>query len=90
MTDVYQNLARHLDNLPAGFPSTETGVELRILKRLFTPLEAEIAAGLVMMPEPVSAIAGRLKMDEAELAPILYDMSHKGLIYRSGKHGKIY
>ncbi len=90
MTDVYQNLARHLDNLPAGFPATETGVEIRILKRLFTPREAEIAAGLVMMPELVSAIAGRLKMDEAELAPILYDMSRKGLIYRSGKQGQTF
>lgn len=90
MIDVYQNLARHLDGLPAGFPATETGVEIRILKRLFSPREAEIAAGLVMMPEPVSAIAGRLKMDEAELSPILYDMSRKGLIYRSGKNGKLY
>ncbi len=90
MTDVYQNLARHLDNLPAGFPATETGVEIRILKRLFTPREAEIAAGLVMMPETVSAIAGRLKMVDAELAPVLYDMSRKGLIYRSGKNGKVY
>jgi formate hydrogenlyase subunit 6/NADH:ubiquinone oxidoreductase subunit I len=90
MNDVYQNLARHLDNLPAGFPSTETGVEIRILKRLFTPQEAEIAVGLVMMPEPVSAIAARLKMAEAELAPILDDMSRKGLIYRSGKGGKIF
>jgi len=90
MTDVYQNLARHLDNLPAGFPETETGVEIRILKRLFTPREAGIAAGLVMMPETVSAIAGRLKMDEAELAPVLYDMSRKGLIFRSSRHGQMY
>ncbi|MCK7512536.1 MAG: hypothetical protein MZV70_56540 [Desulfobacterales bacterium] len=29
--------------LPAGFPATETGVELRILKRLFTPEEAGLA-----------------------------------------------
>jgi Na+-translocating ferredoxin:NAD+ oxidoreductase subunit B len=89
-TDFYQNLARHLDNLPAGFPSTETGVEIRILKRLFSPKEAEIAAGLIMMPEPASAIAGRLKMDEAALALVLYDMSRKGLIYRSGKNGQVY
>ena len=88
MADVYQQLAMHLDNLPAGFPSTETGVEIRILKRLFTPREAEIAMGLVMMPEPVSAIADRLKTDEAALAPVLEDMSRKGLIYRSGKQGQ--
>ena len=40
MTDVYEKLAKHLDNLPAGYPSTESGVEMRILKRLFSPEEA--------------------------------------------------
>jgi Na+-translocating ferredoxin:NAD+ oxidoreductase subunit B len=34
---VYEQLARHLDDLPAGYPATESGVELRILRRLFTP-----------------------------------------------------
>ena len=35
--EIYKKLAKHLDNLPGGFPPTESGVELRILKRLFTP-----------------------------------------------------
>jgi hypothetical protein len=35
--DVYEKLAMHLDDLPAGFPRTESGVEIRILRRLFTP-----------------------------------------------------
>jgi hypothetical protein len=59
MKDVYQQLANHLDNLPAGFPSTDTGVELRILKRLFSQQEAEIAPGLTMIPETVDVIAER-------------------------------
>ena len=37
MTDVYKKLAKHLDNLPAGYPSTESGVELRILKAPVLP-----------------------------------------------------
>jgi len=41
MIDVYARLREHLDELPAGFPATETGVELRILHRLFTPEEAD-------------------------------------------------
>lgn len=90
MTDVYQKLAAHLDNLPAGFPSTETGVEIRILKRLFSPQEAEIATGLVMMPEAASEIAKRLNMDEKTLAPVLEDMSRKGLIYRASKGGQFF
>lgn len=87
MTDVYQRLAAHLDNLPAGYPATETGVELRILKRLFTPEEAAIATGLGMMPEPAEAIAARLDRDPAELAPALKDMSRKGLIFRRSRNG---
>lgn len=85
--DVYHQLARHLDSLPAGFPPTESGVEIRILKKLFSPQEAQIASRLMMIPEPVPAIAERFGMKEEELAPILYDMSRKGLIYRSGKDG---
>ena len=88
MTDVYQRLANHLDNLPGGFPPTETGVELRILKRLFSKEEAEIVPGLTMMLEPVSAIAARMERDSAELAKMLEDMSKKGLIFRSSKGGE--
>jgi len=85
MTDVYQRLANYLNDLPAGFPPTENGVELRILKRLFSRQEAQIAPGLTMMPEPVAAIAQRLGRDKAELAPILEEMSKKGLIFRLTK-----
>ncbi len=85
MSDVYEKLARHLDQLPSGFPATESGVELRILKRLFTPEEAEIASGLVMMPEPVEAIAARMGRDPETLGPVLEAMSKKGLIFRASK-----
>ncbi len=86
--DIYQNLAKHLDNLPTGFPSTETGVEIRLLKRLFSPEEAKIAVGLKMKQEPVSSIAERLGMDEEKIAPVLEDMSQKGLIFRKRKEDK--
>ncbi len=88
MKDVYQRLADHLDNLPAGFPATETGVELRILKRLFTAEEAEIALGLGMLPEPAAAIAARLGRKPDILAPVLEDMSRKGLIFRMSRNGE--
>ena len=40
--EIYQQLARHLDDLPGGFPPTKSGVELRILRRLFTPEQASL------------------------------------------------
>jgi Pyruvate/2-oxoacid:ferredoxin oxidoreductase delta subunit len=88
MSDVYENLAKHLDNLPAGFPATDSGVELRILKRLFTTREAEVAVGLSMMPEPASAIAERLGMEESDLTQMLESMSKKGLIFSLHKGGR--
>ena len=85
MDDVYRNLARHLDNLPAGFPATDSGIELRILKRLFTPEEARLATALTMMPEPLEAIAARAGADPSDLAGRLDAMSRSGLILRTRK-----
>jgi hypothetical protein len=40
----YQQLAQRLNALPEGFPATESGVELRLLAKLFSPEEAALAA----------------------------------------------
>ena len=66
MTDIYQKLAHHLDDLPGGFPSTESGVELRILRRLFTPDQAELALHLTLLPEQARVIAYRAKIPHQE------------------------
>ena len=83
--DVYSRLALHLDDLPAGFPATESGVELRILKKLFSKEEATLALGLRMKPEPAAKIAKRLQIEAATLEPVLDKMSRKGLIFRARK-----
>ena len=41
MGDVYERLRKRLDDLAIGYPTTNTGVENRILKRLLTEEEAE-------------------------------------------------
>jgi len=42
--DVYRRLQKHFDEFPyQRFPATESGVEISLLKRLFTSEEAEIA-----------------------------------------------
>jgi hypothetical protein len=77
MSDVYQRLAMHLDNLPASFPATDSGVELRILRRMFTPEEAEAALALRLVPESAADIANRLGRDEADVEAMYYRMSKK-------------
>jgi NAD-dependent dihydropyrimidine dehydrogenase PreA subunit len=79
---VYIKLAKYLDDLPAGFPSTDNGVELRILKRFFTPEEAEIALHVTLIPEEARVIARRAKISREEADLRLEEMSVKGLIYR--------
>ncbi len=87
-TDVYTKLARHLDDLPAGFPATTTGVELRILRRLFTPEEAELALKLSLLEEEPRVIARRAGLPVEECARRLEEMAGKGLIYRTQAEGK--
>ena len=88
MSDLYGKLANHLDDLPGGYPKTESGVEMRILKRLFAPEEAELAVCLTMIPEEASAIAERTGREKTFLALVLAEMARKGLIFHSAKGGK--
>ena len=80
--DLYEKLARHLDELPGGFPPTESGVELRILRRLFNEDEAELALHLTLIPEEPRVIARRAKIKHLEAARRLEDMALKGLLLR--------
>jgi len=57
--DVYRKLQEHIDRMPVGFPATESGVEIRFLKRLFTEEEAEAALLLSALPEPLEKIFAR-------------------------------
>src|SRR5512136_2926011 len=82
--DVYQRLARHLDNLPGGYPATESGVELRILRRLFSPEEAELALYLTLLAEEPRVIARRAGIPAEDAASRLEGMAQKGLIYSIG------
>ncbi len=78
--DIYRKLARHLDDLPAGFPATESGVEIRILKRLFTPEEAELALHTTLIPEEARVIARRAGISKEEAEERLHEMAQKGLL----------
>lgn len=79
--DVYVRLQRHLDQQPVGFPATSSGAEIRILKHIFTPEEAAIAACLSWRPEPLEVIWPRargLAASPAALAAVLARIREKG------------
>ncbi len=80
MHEIYRSLQQKLDSLPNGFPETPSGVELRILEKIFTPEEAEMALQLRPIPEPVASIAERLGKPEEEMTTMLKAMVEKGQI----------
>ncbi len=82
--DLYRKLQKHLDRMPVGFPATESGVEIRILKHLFTPVQAVVALQLSVIPEPAKVIHRRLKpaMSLDECTDALNSMSEQGLLHR--------
>lgn len=84
-TSVYKRLARHLDRLPGGFPATAEGVELRILERLFTPDQAELARHLTLLHETPAVIALRVGWPETRVAPLLAEMTARGLVFSKGE-----
>ncbi|MBN1260823.1 MAG: 4Fe-4S binding protein [Anaerolineae bacterium] len=77
---VYKHLACQLDTLPEGFPATESGVELRLLAKLFTPEEAALAAHLSLTLESAPQVAGRAGVEARAARQLLKDMVRRGLI----------
>ena len=86
--EVYSRLREFLDQLPGGYPETPTGVEIRILKKLFSPEDAELTMKLKPEPEGISSIANRLGVDESEAAEKLEDLAKRGLIFRTRENGE--
>lgn len=82
---VYRRLQQHLDQMPIGYPSTESGVELRLLKHLFSLREAQAAICLSALPETLERIHRRSKREGIgleELEQILDRLVEKGVIER--------
>ncbi len=88
MEDVYKRLAGKLHELPNGFPPTESGVELRILRKIFSPEEAEMALNIRPLPETAEAIAARLGKPLDEMQAILDNMVIKGQIGSAKMNGE--
>jgi len=56
---IYQKLAKVLDTLPNGFPATESGTEIKLLKKIFRPQDAELFCDLRLSWETAQQIAER-------------------------------
>jgi H+/Na+-translocating ferredoxin:NAD+ oxidoreductase subunit B len=88
MTEAYQLLAEQLDKIPNGYPKTKSGVELKLLAKLFTAEEAGLAASLSLVAESIKEIAERMQIPEKNAKILLVGMVKKGLIDLKRIEGK--
>ena len=82
--DIYRELQKHLDTMPVGYPATATGVEVRLLKSLFTPEQARIALGLDYTFRNVAQIRQYLQESELSVEDLesrLEEMANKGITF---------
>lgn len=89
--DAYRRLQEHLDKMPMGYPATESGVEINLLKTIFTRREASIATHLDYKHRAVDQIFETAKSEvgsKEELTRILDEIVAKGGIARVERDGE--
>lgn len=88
--EIYKKLHKEIDErMPISFPAHESGLEIEILKLLFTPEEAAIAIHLSALPEPLDKIHKRvtksgISISKERLEELLNNLNEKGAIQGGG------
>jgi len=85
--NVFSKLAKVLDTLPNGFPATPTGIEIKILKKIFLPEEAELFCDLRLNPETAEEVAKRTGRPTEGLEDSLTRMYKRGEITVENRRG---
>ncbi len=79
--DTYKQLRERLDQYAVGFGETESGVEMKILKKLFTEEEVGMYLDLTLDLESAREVAERTNRDPEEVEQVLQGMMKKGLVF---------
>ncbi len=86
--DLYSRLQKRLDKYSIGFPATESGIEITILRRLFDERDGELFLGMSPKLETPAEAAARLGRPVEELAAQMDSMAERGLLFRRRKGGE--
>lgn len=89
MSTIYDKLRERLDTYSFGFPATKSGVEITLLKKLFSESDAEFFLNLSQKLETSADIAARINLPADEAGRRLEDLAARGLIFRQGAEGKV-
>ena len=87
--DIYRRLREQLDQYSLGFPATDSGVEISLLKAIFSQTDAEMFLALTPLLETHETVAGRVNRPVEEVGKILEDMAGRGLLFRLEKGGVV-
>jgi Na+-translocating ferredoxin:NAD+ oxidoreductase RNF subunit RnfB len=88
--EIYKKLHKEIDKrMPISFPAHDSGLEIEILKFLFTPEEAAVAIHLSALPEPLDKIHKRvtksgISISKEKLKELLNNLNEKGAIQGGG------
>ena len=89
MIDAYEGVAQALARLPDGFHRTASGVELELLKMMFTPEEAKIACVMSDEWEPAGVIAARAGTEAGTTKALLKSMARKQTVLAKAGDGEL-
>jgi len=87
---LYRDLQLHLDKETIGFPATESGSDIRLLRQLFPPDQAEAATLLTYRYESLDQIRARAKgagKSTEQLEAVLDATARRGVIGHREKDG---
>jgi len=80
--DIYRLLQQKLDQYSIGFPATESGIEIKILKRLFDERDAKMFLAMSPQLKTPKEIAEKVEQPVKEVSLQLNQMTEKGLLFR--------
>ncbi len=86
---IYHKLRERLDHFSVGFPISESGIELKILKKLYSEEDAGLFLDLTLLLEKPESLAARTGRDPTETEDQLEKMAKKGLIFRYRRGKKV-
>jgi electron transport complex protein RnfB len=85
MEDVFEKLRARLDDMATGYPETESKIEIKLLKKIFTEEEADLFLQLMPFLQKPEDVAKQLNRDIDEIAAMMEQMAKKGLLFRKRK-----
>jgi electron transport complex protein RnfB len=88
---IYFELLDYFNKMPVGLPTSNSGVEIEILKLLFTEEEAQLAMKLNFTPQQLKKVHRKLRNKDLSLEELenkLEKMYEKGTIIRALNNGE--